>query len=305
MKHVNKILALSALGLYGGLVNAAPIVLPTNEPLVFKFSNREQISGTDITTSPGGISTTENNWGVFVVDSLRLGTVTIPNTTIEIDTTQFALFNNSPTAQVTGMFYGATAHTDSTGIPLASTGGYVDLYWRDASTVAGYTPFNLSTATPAGRTGPDSYANVTDGLLLAHLEFAYGISSDTTTFIAGDTLPVATGTFQGQANSFSDVVMTTTAGCVNSALSCADLPWAAALNGDWFNVLVGTNDEATRDFRFNNRYNDLPSWSTNGFTGANSDDPATVFTAVPEPVSLTMLGLGLLGLGAQRRRKAA
>jgi hypothetical protein len=303
MKHVNKILALSALGLYGGLATAAPIELPTSEPLVFKFANREQISPTNITSTFGANSITENNWGVFVIDTLRPGVVTIPNTTIEIDFTQSALFNASPSAQVTGMFYGAQAHTDTAGAPLASTGGYVDLYWRDASTVASYTPTNLATLLPNGRTDTNQFTGITDGQLLVHMEFASGISSDPLTFIAGSTLPTPPPSlFQGQANSFANIVTTSTPGCATSPDACDSLLWATVLDGDWFDTVQGT-----RDFRFNNRYNELPSWSDaiTGWIGANSDDPATVFTSVPEPLSLTMLGLGLLGLGAQRRRKAA
>jgi hypothetical protein len=294
MKHLNKILSISLLGLYGGLANAGPIDLPGNSPLVFKFANREQISATDITSTfvNGGVTTsvTENNWGVFAVSTLGLGTPTVPNTTIELDTTKSPLFTNGPSAQVTGIFYGAQAHAELGGAALASSGGFLDLYWRDASTVAGYTAFNLAAATPGMRTDVNKFTGVTDGVLLAHMAFASGISVDPNTFISGNTSPTLGTPFQGQANSFANIV--TSAGGL----------WASALNGDWFNTAFGT-----RDFRFNNRYNQLPSWdnSTTGFTGANSDDPATVFTKVPEPESLVLLGVGLLGLGAQQLRKTA
>jgi hypothetical protein len=291
MKHLNKILALSAIGLYGSLANATPIVLPSDTPLVFKFANREQISGTDITTNfASGNSITENNWGVFVVSTLSYGIPTVPNTTIEQDTTKNPIFTGGPTAQITGIFYGAQAHADTGGAALSSTGGFIDLYWRDASTVAGYTPFNLATATPGSRTDFNQFTKVTDGTLLVHLAFASGISTDPITFIAGSTQPTLGTPFQGQANSYSNVV--TSAGGL----------WATALNGDWFNTPYGT-----RDFRFNNRYNQLPAWnnSAKGWTGANSDDPATVYTKVPEPVSLVLLGAGLIGFAAKQRRKTA
>jgi hypothetical protein len=97
---------------------------------------------------------------------------------------------------------------------------------------------------------------------------------------------VTTLTGSGQADSFGNIDLS------------AGGAWASTLNGDWFNTPFGT-----RDIRFSNFFNLNPLWDGAGdVIGLRSNDPARVMT-VPEPMSLTLLGLGLLGVGIRSRKR--
>lgn len=64
---------------------------------------------------------------------------------------------------------------------------------------------------------------------------------------------------------------------------------------------AGWLDSATYDLHLTGTY--LADGA--GFTGAAIDDITDLSSAIPEPVSLALVGLGLVGMAGTRRRKAA
>ena len=259
---------------------AAPININTGSPLYIKFDNREQIA-------LGGANTgyaNEINWGVMVVSTIDIGAITGTNV---IEPTNTRIFSNAQTnnGQITGIFYGIEAAPVDAGSTFPATKGYLDLYWRDLGT---YTATALATALPTVRTAQDKASGFTDGDFLARLVFASGVTASATTFINGTVVPSAQG-FTGFASSFANVD------------EIAGGLWADALNTDWFTTSFGT-----RDFRFRNIYEELALWGdcAGGVCGARSSDPATT-VAIPEPGTLALLGISILGLGFSSRRKAS
>jgi hypothetical protein len=310
-----KLAAAAAAALVGGTAFAAPIDLPTGG-IYFQFTNLEQV---DIRTNPDGTPLnginngsggTEGNWGIAQLSVIRAGTPNPASANAgdignDIDNAGtppvfadqiFPVFGG----QVTAMFYGIQQTSISaagTVISLASTGGFIDLYWDQPGLAGGGTNAAIGTELPGGRTGESSFTGFTDGEFLARLAFASGIDAgNATTFIQG-TIDTSLANNSGSADSYANVADVNGDGVIDSA----DGSWAAFLDSDWFGTVFGT-----RDVRFSNKIDLNSDWNGDpGVLGLTSNDPGRAY-GIPTPGTLALTGLALLGLGASaRKRKAA
>ena len=321
-----KLLASAVLLGMSSMALAAPI-MPKPGPLYFQFNNLEQIdtTGTNSIPVPGGAKVVgydealnplttpanEGNWAIFNISSVQQGAVTLPHTDINGGPAYFV--DDGPSdffgqGQISGIFYGLTL----TGATTA-TGGFIDIYWEDAAT-DDINSSDLDGTQTAGdldllsnRTSANTFTGFTDGVLVARLRYMPGIIvGDATTTLQSSTSVLTQGA-SGQADAFLDVVDVNGDGAIDDL----DGAWAPFLDSDWF--FVDTDGDAnfgeageTRDMRLSTFFNmTATGWDQGPFIkGARSNDPGRAYV-VPEPTSIALLGLGLVGVGALRRRQAA
>lgn len=274
---------------------ASPISLPDG-PVYIKFNNVEQISPTNSIVTPDGNHV--DNWGLVKVTQLSFGGVPPAN---QLFAQGLPFWTEASAGQITGIFNGATATASAPGT-INSTNGSLYLYWSDTKTLpGGFLPTTLADIA-ANWTSDFVYTGVADPstmTLLAKVDFLNGgiLGAFPATSITGSAVPSSDPFgFSGLADSFGTVDL------------LAGGAWATQIDTDFFNTNLGPH---TADVRFKNSYNDMRSWDQLGAAGgpifgAVSDDPARVDArAVPEPATLTLVGLGLLAAGMfQRRRKA-
>src|SRR6266436_803078 len=192
--------------------------------------------------------------------------------------------------QITGIFYGTTVNPGG----LSAHGGVVDLYWRDVG--AANTGADLAAGfNPARRLNQNTYTGYAEPLnpgfiFLAQLMYGPGCDSNPTHNVCTG---VAPGTGDGTAKSYQSVNLA--AGGV----------WASQLDTNFFTLdangqpLVPAQDVRT-DSNFT--INGASGWNGDGdIIGLRSNDPVRL-QVTPEPGTLSLLGLGLLGVGFLRRR---
>ena len=285
----------AAAMLTGATVMAAPITLPVS-PLFIQYTNDEQFSVSNSihsTNATTGAVTSEGNWGVLQISSIVRGTALNPlGSDIQGGGTSVFSGGGPGGPQITGIFYGTNVNQGSGG--LSATGGVIDLYWRDvgtANTGADLAqPFN-----PALRVNQKTYTGYAEPLnpsfiFLAQLVYGPGCDSGGANHVCTG---VAPGTGDGTAKSYQSV-----------NLAAGGL-WASQLDTNFFTLDANGQPMSAQDVRSDSNFsqNGAGAWDGSGdIIGLRSNDPVRALVT-PEPATLTLFGLGLLGAGFMRRRK--
>jgi hypothetical protein len=281
--------------LTGATAMAAPITLPVS-PLFIQYTNNEQFSltnsiqSTDATT---GAATSEGNWGILQISSIVRGTALNPLGS-DIQGGGANVFSDGGVGgnQITGIFYGTTVNPGG----LSATGGFIDLYWQDVG-AANTGADLLAGFNPARRLNQKTYTGYAEPLnpgfiFLAQLVYGPGCDSDPTHHVCTG---VAPGTGDGTAKSYQSVNLG------------AGGAWASQLDSNFFTLdALGNPLVPAQDVRSDSNFtrNGASAWDVPGtdIIGLRSNDPVRL-EVVPEPGTLSLFGLGMLGVGFLRRRQ--
>jgi len=293
----------AAAVLTGATVMAAPITLPVG-PLFIQYTNDEQFSVSNSihsTNATSGAVTSEGNWGILQISNIFKGTALNPQGS-DIQGGGANIFTDGGVGghQITGIFYGTQVNPGG----LSAQGGVVDLYWQDVGKAN--TGADLASGfDPTRRLNQKTYTGYAEPLnpgfiFLAQLIYGPGCDNNPLHNVCTG---VAPGTGDGTAKSYQSV-----------NLAAGGL-WASQLNSDFFTLDANGQPLApAQDIRTDSNFSQNGASAWNGVAsqcvpgvpcdiiGLRSNDPVRL-QVTPEPGTLSLFGLGMLGMGFLRRRK--
>lgn len=236
-----------------------------------------------------------DTWGIFSVSRI-LSNVTGDDLWTRQVTTSFGVGT-----YLTGLFYGlqdfrvdyTVSATGNQSITTYSTGGQVDLYWNASE-------YNTATLLSNAHTAPGTFTGITDtGVKAATLAFnptadavvsnsAYRSMYNYTSNGSGGVgyLDVVSGSGIASAND-GNLNTTDLASLLERSDGTHD-PLTQDPEGVYHDVALYTVFGKATDSQLNH------GWTVKGDGHAD--------TAIPEPTTLALLGLGLFGLASMRRR---